>query len=117
MVCVFEMWFDKKNFLQFFFFWAFINILTGTLDGSLSLFALFVIRLETLSNLLTLNIVDIKEQYYWNMRGVHHLIKVILILHDLTQDYISHVLSLKMKVQTCDSFNKCTLVDLPLSVE
>ena len=43
------------SFWRFFlFFWAFINILTGTLDDSLSLFALFVIRLVTLSNLLTL---------------------------------------------------------------
>ena len=44
-----KMWFDKcffKSFLRFLiFFWSFINILTGTLDGSLSLFALFLIWL------------------------------------------------------------------------
>ena len=38
----------------FSFFLSLHNILTGTLDGSLSLFALFVIRLVTVSNLLTL---------------------------------------------------------------
>ena len=36
-----------SSFLQYFlFFWAFINILTGTLYGSLSFFALFVIQLH-----------------------------------------------------------------------
>ena len=52
------------SFLRFFFFGVFINILTGTLDGSLSVFALFVqIRLV-------------------NMHDVHHLMKAVLKLHN-----------------------------------
>ena len=42
--------------------------------------------------------------------------KVVLKLHALIQDWISHVLALIMKVWTCDSFTICTLVDLQLSI-
>ena len=49
---------DSTNTLSFLwvflFFWAFINILTGTLAGSLSLFALFVIWLVTIKFLTLL---------------------------------------------------------------
>ena len=99
------------SFLQFFL--SLHNILTGTLDGSLSLFALFVIRLVTVSNLLTL---------MWTLNNsitetcITSTMKAVLKLHALTQDLISHVLSLITKVRSCDSFIICTMVDLSLSV-
>ena len=50
------------------------------------------------------------------MYDVYHLMKAVFKLHALTQDWISNVLFLIMKVRTCDSFAICTMVDLPLSI-
>ena len=93
---------NALSFLHFFLFlWAFLNILTWTLDSSVSLsvFALFIqIRLV-------------------NMHDVHHLMKAVIKLHALTLDWISRLCYLKiMKVRICHSFTIRTLVNLQLSV-
>ena len=52
---------NALSFLRFFlFFWAFINILTGTLDGYFSLFVLFLINTIGNSIKFTNIIVNIK---------------------------------------------------------
>ena len=99
------------SFSRFFiFFWTFINIVTGTLDGSLSLFALFVVWLVTLSNLLAL---------LWTLNN--SITETCMTSTILWKQFLNYMLLHKIeftrlgisnKVQTCDSFTICTLVNL-----
>ena len=80
---------------------------TGTTDSSLSLFALFVIRLVTLSDVLTL-LWTLNNSIDWNM---HY--------ETWWKQFLNYMLLRKIefnKVRTWDSFTLCTLVDLLLSV-